>query len=65
MCQEDVYLLELIKYIHLNPLRAGIVKDIVELGKYKLAGHSALIGKVERIWQEVGEVLFRFGNEKK
>ena len=25
LCQEDAYLLELVRYIHLNPLRAGIV----------------------------------------
>ena len=24
MCQEDLYLMELVRYIHLNPLRAGI-----------------------------------------
>ena len=27
LCQEDIYLLELVRYIHLNPLRAGIVKE--------------------------------------
>jgi REP element-mobilizing transposase RayT len=25
LCQEDSYLLELVRYIHLNPLRAGLV----------------------------------------
>ena len=28
LCQEDAYLLELTRYIHLNPLRAGMVKDL-------------------------------------
>ena len=27
LCQEDTYLLELVRYIHLNPLRAKIVKS--------------------------------------
>jgi REP element-mobilizing transposase RayT len=27
LCQKDEYLLELVRYIHLNPVRAGIVKD--------------------------------------
>jgi len=27
VCQEDVYLQELVRYIHLNPIRAGIVKS--------------------------------------
>jgi putative transposase len=32
LCQEDLYLLELVRYIHLNPLRAGIVRDLKALG---------------------------------
>jgi len=45
VCEEDPYLLELIRYIHLNPLRAGLVKDLQELDKYPWAGHSAILGK--------------------
>ena len=45
VCDKDSYLLELVRYIHLNPLRAGIVKDLEELNKYKWCGHSALVGK--------------------
>ena len=45
VCEEDPYLLELIRYIHLNPLRAGIVKDLKELDKYPWTGHSTIIGK--------------------
>ena len=45
VCEEDPYLLELIRYIHLNPLRAGLVKDLRELDKYPWTGHSAILGK--------------------
>ena len=45
ICKEDSYLLELIRYIHLNPLRAGIVKDLKELDKYTWTGHSAILGR--------------------
>ena len=45
MCEEDTYLLELIRYIHLNPLRAGLVKDLQELDKYPWTGHSAILGR--------------------
>ena len=45
ICEEDPYLLELIRYIHLNPLRAKLVKDLKELDKYLWTGHSALLGK--------------------
>ena len=45
VCEEDSYLLELIRYIHLNPLRAGLVKDLKALDKYRWTGHSTLLGK--------------------
>jgi putative transposase len=45
VCEEDPYLLELIRYIHLNPLRAGLVKSLKELDKYPWSGHSAILGK--------------------
>ena len=45
VCEEDPYLLELIRYIHLNPLRAKIVVDLKALDKYVWTGHSILIGK--------------------
>jgi len=57
VCQEDAYLKELVRYIHLNPVRAGIVPGIKELNKYPYCGHSALVGKKERPWQDVTYVL--------
>ena len=45
ICEEDPYLLELIRYIHLNPLRAGLVKDLKELDKYPWSGHSTVLGR--------------------
>jgi REP element-mobilizing transposase RayT len=45
ICEEDPYLLELIRYIHLNPLRAGLVNDLKELDKYPWSGHSAILGR--------------------
>jgi putative transposase len=57
LCQEDAYLLELARYIHLNPIRARIVKDINALDKYPFSGHSAIMGKVMRQWQDIEWVL--------
>ena len=65
VCEDDPYLLELTRYIHLNPVRAGIIKDMRGLSKYPWAGHSALMGKVERKWQDVDTVLGYFGRRKK
>jgi putative transposase len=61
ICQEDTYLMELVRYIHLNPLRANIVKDLNELGKYPYCGHSTLMGKIKREWQDDEYVLRFFG----
>jgi len=62
ICQEDAYLEELVRYIHLNPLRAKIVMDLGELDKYGYCGHCALMGNKETEWQEVEYVLGYFGN---
>ena len=45
VCEEDAYLLELIRYIHLNPLRASLVQNLQELDKYPWTGHSAILGR--------------------
>ena len=62
VCEEERYFLELVRYLHLNPLRAKMVRDIKELDRYKYAGHSAIMGKWERPWQDTGEVLGRFSS---
>jgi len=61
LCEEQPYLLELVRYIHLNPLRAGVVQDIEALRGYPGCGHSALMGKVRREWQDTEYVLRLFG----
>ena len=57
LCQEDLYLLELVRYIHLNPLRAGIAKGLKELDQYPYCGHSVMMGKNKQTWQEVDYIL--------
>lgn len=61
ICEEERYLLELIRYIHLNPIRANMVKDMRELDKYEWSGHSIVVGNGKRQWQETGDVLRMFG----
>jgi putative transposase len=61
--EEDVYFKELVRYIHLNPLRADIVKSVDELDGYPFSGHSALMGKVQHSWQDCGYVLKWFGEQ--
>jgi putative transposase len=61
VCEEDAYLLELIRYIHLNCIRAGLVKDMHALDRYRWSGHSVLMGYEDRPWQAIDEVLSYFG----
>jgi hypothetical protein len=60
ICEEEAYFLELVRYIHLNPLRVKTVKDINGLDENKYTGHSAIVGSAERQWQDTNEVLGRF-----
>jgi len=65
LCQEDPYLLELVRYIHLNPLRAGIVVDVDSLDNFAYCGHSRLMGQIQDDWQSVDGVLSLFATQKK
>ncbi len=53
----DTYLLELIRYIHLNPVRAGIVKH---LESYLWSGHRAYLGLEVIPWITTDWVLSQF-----
>jgi putative transposase len=65
LCQEDEYLLELVRYIHLNPVRAGVVKSLGKLDRYRWSGHSVLVGCRRRTWQDRDEILSHFGLKKR
>ena len=60
LCQEEPYFLELVRYLHLNPIRAGLVEDIADLNTYPKTGHAALMGKVNHPWQDTDHVLRLF-----
>jgi hypothetical protein len=53
-----------VRYIHLNLLKAGLVKNIFELNQSLWSGHSALMGKVKREWQNTEYVLSFFGQNR-
>jgi putative transposase len=65
LCQEDPYLKELVRYIHLNPLRAELVEDIKTLDKHPWCGHSVLMNKEKRAWQNVDYVYGLFSEKKR
>ncbi len=61
VCEEEPYFLELVRYIHLNPLRAGAVNGLDALDRYPWSGHAVLMGVVDLAGQNTAEVLDRFG----
>ena len=64
LCDEDNYLLALVRYIHLNPIRAGIVKTIDELDRYPWSGHRAIVGKIKHHWVDADTVRAQFGGTR-
>ena len=56
----DAYLLELVRYIHLNPVRAGIVAATDE---YPWSGHGAYLGKELLPWFTTDYVLSMFSTD--
>ncbi|MCU0579205.1 MAG: transposase [Desulfobacterota bacterium] len=65
LCEMDSYLLELVRYIHLNPLRAKAVIGLEELEKYPWCGHGVLTGRQKNDWQDRDFVLSFFGFKAK
>ncbi|HSD50374.1 MAG TPA: transposase [Candidatus Methylomirabilis sp.] len=61
--EEELYFLELVRYIHLNPLRSGVVKSLRALDYYPYSGHAAILGTARCPWQAIDEVLGRFATQ--
>ncbi len=61
--ERESYLLELLRYIHLNPLRAGIVSNLKELEDYVPSGHLHIIGKMNYPWQSIDLIKAYFSEE--
>lgn len=64
LCQEETYFLALVRYIHLNPVRAKFLETIEELDRYPWSGHGVLVGNRKAGWQERREVLSRFAKKE-
>ena len=65
LCDEDNYLLALIRYIHLNPIRANIIQSMDELDKYAWSGHRAITGQANYSWMDISTVLKHFDDTKR
>jgi REP element-mobilizing transposase RayT len=63
LVDKDSYLLEVSRYVHLNPVRAKIVEKPEQ---YKWSSYSGYIGKGEELkWVEYSWILSNFGSDKK
>lgn len=62
ICDDEPYFLELVRYIHLNPLRSHVVGSFDNLDGYPWSGHRGLIGKAHISWQDSDAVLLRFSD---
>ncbi len=65
LCDEEEYFKELVAYIHLNPLRAKLVRDLQELAGYKWSGHGAIMGRQKSDFLERDYILSHFGETKR
>lgn len=63
--EEEPHFLELVRYVALNPVRAGIVYSPEELDRYRWSGHAVLMGTRRESWQSTEEVLGRFAPKKR
>ena len=61
LCEKEGYLLELIRYLHLNPVRSKIVKDPT---RYAWSSHRAYLKGAGEGWMAVEEVLPRWGKNR-
>ncbi len=57
ICEEESYFDKLVAYIHLNPLRAGLVESLEELARYPWSGHAVLLNRVRYDWMDRDYVL--------
>ena len=62
LIDSQMYLEQLIFYIHLNPVRAGIVSDPVH---HVFCGHGEMLGKVQEPLVDVDDALVAFGDTTK
>lgn len=61
--RDQSYVKEMIRYVHANPIRAGVCQTLRELDKYPWTGHSALMGWKKRSFQDTNSVLRRFARK--
>jgi REP-associated tyrosine transposase len=61
LVDEEAYLLTLVRYIHLNPVRSRLPVTLDSLDRYPWTGHAVLLGHTQYAAQDCAFVLQHFG----
>jgi putative transposase len=61
LVRDDRYLLTLLRYIHLNPVEAGIVRNA---GEYRWSSHGAYAGECTETWLTTEFLLAMFAHDR-
>lgn len=61
MCDRDMYFLEISAYIHLNPVRAGLVKNPAD---YPWSSYPSYLGREKKHTADINHVLSQFSDKK-
>lgn len=61
LVEEDAYFFQLVRYIHLNPIRAHLCESLDDLDSYAWTGHAVLVGQRAFSEQDTDAVLAQFG----
>jgi len=64
ICEEDAYFTKLVAYIHLNPLKAGIVRTFDEIEQYPWSSHACIMRRARYDWFDREYVLRHFGSHE-
>ncbi len=63
--QDQYYVKEIIRYVHLNPLRAGICDSLEVLDAYPWSSHAVIMSNRNCDFMDSWIVLRRFGRDRK
>ncbi len=61
LCDRDSYLLTLVRYLHLNPVRAGLVRGP---GQWRWSSHAAYLAHHPPKWLAIERVLAQLGRDR-
>jgi REP element-mobilizing transposase RayT len=62
LVDDDAHLFALVRYVHLNPLRAGLVPSLAALERYSWTGYATLLGHRVTPFQDTQAVLASGGD---